>query len=89
MKNYEFKNKKVLIFGLGLLGGGVKAAKFFAKKGAIVTVTDLKSKEELKTSISMLQNLDITYSLGAHKEKDFINKDLIIKNPAIPSDSPF
>ena len=39
-----FKNKKVVIMGLGLHGGGVGAAKFFHKQGAKVLVTDLKTK---------------------------------------------
>lgn len=30
----DFKNKKVLIMGLGLHGGGAGAAEFFAKAGA-------------------------------------------------------
>ncbi len=34
-------NKKVLVMGLGLHGGGVGAAKFFAKAGAKVTATDI------------------------------------------------
>ena len=42
-----FKNKKVLIMGLGLHGGGVGVVKFFCKQGADVLVTDLKTKEQL------------------------------------------
>ena len=45
-KNMLFKNKKVLIFGLGILGGGVEAVKWFYKNGAKIVVTDKKEKEE-------------------------------------------
>ncbi len=44
LKN-QFNNKKVLVVGLGLQGGGVGLARFFSKLGANVTVTDLKTKE--------------------------------------------
>lgn len=89
MDNFEFKNKKVLVFGLGILGGGLSSARYFAKKGAIVTVTDMKSEQELSPAIAKLKGLKINYSLGGHKVADFLNTDLIIKNPAIPNNSQF
>ena len=48
MSKKLFKNKKVLIMGLGLHGGGVGVAKFFCEQGANVLVTDLKTKEHLR-----------------------------------------
>ena len=89
MKKNIFKNKKVLVMGLGLNGGGVGVAKFFCKQGADVLVTDLKSEEVLKDSISKLRGKKIKYTLGKHKEKDFLWADLIIKNPDVPSSSPY
>jgi len=88
MKN-EFKNKKVVIMGLGLHGGGVGVAKFFAKQGADVLVTDLKTKKQLKKSIDKLKGLPVKFVLGEHREKDFKEADLVIKNPAVRKDSPF
>lgn len=84
-----FKNKKVLIMGLGLHGGGVGVAKFFCKQGADVLVTDLKTKEQLKDSILKLKGLKIKYVLGGHKESDFQKADLIIKNPDVSNNSPY
>ncbi|MBT4722903.1 UDP-N-acetylmuramoyl-L-alanine--D-glutamate ligase [Candidatus Falkowbacteria bacterium] len=89
MKFPNYKNKKVLILGLGLLGRGVKDAIFFAEKGASVTVTDLKSKEELTESLEKLKPYDIKYTLGEHKKEDIIGSDLIIRNAAVPADSKF
>ncbi len=89
MKLKDFKNKKVTVMGLGLHGGGVGTAKFFCKKGAQVTVTDVKTKKELTSSLKKLKDLPINYTLGKHKEEDFINADLIIKNPGVPQNSPF
>ena len=85
----DFKNNKVLIFGLGLLGRGLKDAIFFVERGAKVTVTDLKTKEQLKNSLDELAPYQMEYTLGKHKEKDFLAADLIIKNAAVPSNSPF
>jgi UDP-N-acetylmuramoylalanine--D-glutamate ligase len=84
-----FKGKKVLVMGLGLNGGGVGVAKFFCNQGAVVTVTDLKTKEQLSASVSKLRRLKIRFVLGGHKEQDFIDADLIIKNPDVPSTSPY
>jgi UDP-N-acetylmuramoylalanine--D-glutamate ligase len=88
MKNI-YKNKRVVVMGLGLNGGGAGVAKFFAKQGANVLVTDLKTKEQLQKSINELKEFNIDFVLGGHKEEDFASADLIIKNPAVPNTSPF
>jgi UDP-N-acetylmuramoylalanine--D-glutamate ligase len=85
----SFKNKKILIMGLGLHGGGVGVAKFFCKQKAKVLVTDLKTKKQLKESINKLNGLPIEYVLGKHREEDFLSADLIIKNPDVPLSSPY
>ena len=84
-----FKNKKVTIMGLGLHGGGVGVAKFFCQQGAKLLVTDLKTKNQLKESVQKLKGLPVKFILGKHRREDFINTDLIIKNPAVPSNSPY
>ncbi len=84
-----FKGKKVTIMGLGLHGGGAGIVKFFYKQGAEVLVTDLKNKEQLKESIQKLKGLPIKYTLGTHRKEDFINADLIVKNPDVSNSSPF
>lgn len=75
--------------GLGVLGGGLGVARFFAEYGAKVTVTDLKNKEELKDPLLELAPFDIKYVLGRHDENDFRSHDLVIRNPAVPQDSPY
>jgi len=87
--NLSFMNKKVLIFGLGVLGGGVGAAEFFAKNGAVVKVTDLRSKDELSDSIERLSKYDISYILGKHTFSDFSWADLVIRNPSVPLKSSY
>jgi len=75
--------------GLGLLGRGLLDTKFFVKKGAEVTVTDLKSKKELESSLKELKGLPIKYTLGKHDNKDFENADLILRNADVPRHSEF
>jgi UDP-N-acetylmuramoylalanine--D-glutamate ligase len=75
--------------GLGSNGGGVAAARFFAAHGAKVTATDLRSAESLSSSIAERSGFDFSYTLGEHRESDFRNADLVIKNPAVSADSPF
>lgn len=86
---FPWRDKKVLIVGLGVLGGGVGVAKFFAQKGAEVTVTDLKNRDELKPSLEKLKKYHISYVLGKHRQEDFKTCNLIVKNPAVPANSPY
>ena len=83
----DFSNKKVVIMGLGIAGGGAGAAKFFSEHGASVMVTDLKLKSQLEPSISSLSTYSIEYILGRHRHKDFKTADLIIRNPFVRHDS--
>lgn len=80
----QFKNKKILIVGLGLQGGGVGLVKFFAQLGARVTVTDLKKKEELRESLQKIKEYDVTLRLGQHRREDFLAADVIFKGPSVP-----
>ncbi len=85
----DFTGKKVTIMGLGLLGRGINDARFFAEIGAKVTVTDLKTTEELEESIKQLANLPIEFHLGGHQEQDFIKTDLVLKGAGVPINSKF
>ena len=84
----EFRGKRVTVMGLGLHGGGVASARFFAKAGALVTVTDLRDAETLEPAIRELAPYQIRYVLGVHHEEDFTHADIVIKNPAVRRDSP-
>lgn len=87
MKQTGLRGLKILVMGLGLHGGGVETARYLARQGARVTCTDLRNDTELKPSITALEGLDIQYILGRHREEDFDSADIIVKNPAVPSDS--
>lgn len=78
------------MLGLGLLGRGVNVARFLAELGAELTITDLKSKEQLAPSLKQLAKFkNITFVLGEHRLKDFQKCDMIIKSAGVPLDSPY
>lgn len=86
----DFKDKKILVLGLGLNQGGLGAAKFFSKQGSIVRVTDLKDETILNDSINELKEFkNIEFILGKHRHEDFDWADIIIRNPAIKDNNEF
>ncbi|MDD5625729.1 MAG: UDP-N-acetylmuramoyl-L-alanine--D-glutamate ligase [Patescibacteria group bacterium] len=85
----NLSGKKVLVMGLGIIGGGLETVKWLLKQGAKITITDLRTKKELKPSLEKLKIFSIKYILGKHRPQDFKSADLIIKNPAVRNSSPF
>lgn len=83
-----FEGKKITVMGLGLLGRGLGDAAFLAECGAKLIVTDLKSEEELHTSVDALKVYpNIIFHLGGHNLSDFEGCDLILQAAGIPPDS--
>ncbi|MBU0956580.1 MAG: UDP-N-acetylmuramoyl-L-alanine--D-glutamate ligase, partial [Spirochaetes bacterium] len=80
---------KVTIMGLGLNGGGLASALYFASRGALVTVTDLRDETVLAPSIEALKGYPIRYVLGRHELEDFSSADLVIKNPGVRPDNSY
>ena len=74
-----FRDKKITVMGIGLLGRGVGDIKFLASCGAGIIATDLRSKTTLKESLKQLKKFkNISYSLDKHKVADFRDKDLVL-----------
>jgi len=70
--------------GLGHFGGGVAAAWWLARQGAVVTVTDLADRETLTDSLAALEDQPIAQvHLGGHRQEDFRDADLVVVNPAV------
>lgn len=76
----DVKDKKVLVFGLGLQGGGLGDALWLSKHGAKVRVTDPKNLASLPIEIEVVE--------GSHRDIDIDWADMIIKNPAVPPNQP-
>lgn len=83
----ELAQKRVLVMGLGLHGGGLGVTRWLLKKGARVTVTDLKKADELMATLAQLRDAPVEFVLGRHRESDFANADLILRNPGVPRES--
>jgi UDP-N-acetylmuramoylalanine--D-glutamate ligase len=83
------RGRRVLVMGLGVLGGGVSAARYAVGQGADVTVTDLRPAEQLAASIAQLDGLPIRYVLGLHDAADFLAADVVVRNPNVRRDSPY
>jgi len=84
----SFKGKKIVVMGLGLLGGALNDTIFLAEHGAELLITDLKSEEQLKYSLDKLKKYkNIKYVLGEHRLEDFKNADMILEPGNAPLDS--
>ena len=81
----EIKDKNVTV--VGIARSGIGAANLLSELGANVTVTDIKTKEELKDSI---QGLDpsVRLVLGGHPENIFVSADMLVVSPGVPLDIP-
>ncbi len=83
----NLQNKKVLLVGLGLQGGGVSTVKWLVKQKAKVTVSDLKNKQQLVKSLRALSGLSAIYHFGRHPLTILKHQDLVVQNPAVPNNS--
>ncbi len=83
----DLNGMRATVMGLGLHGGGLAAARYLAAHGAEVTVTDLRDEQVLAPSLEQLAGTSYRAVLGRHENEDFINADLVIKNPGVPRSS--
>jgi UDP-N-acetylmuramoylalanine--D-glutamate ligase len=82
----ELKGKKVLVVGLGK--SGLAAAIFLRRRGAQVTVSDIRSAEALAKDIPALLDEGINVEAGGHGLLTFRRQDLIVVSPGVPLDTP-
>src|SRR6056297_2061 len=81
----NFINKTVTIIGLSERTG-IAVAEKMIDLGAEVIISDIKSKEDLKPQLSILDKYEnIIYDLGGHSAK-ILDTDLIVLSPGVPSD---
>lgn len=82
----ELKGKKVLVVGLGK--SGLAAALFLRHRGAQVTVSDVRSAEQLAKEIPALLEEGIMVEAGGHGLLTFRRQDLIVVSPGVPLETP-
>lgn len=78
----KFKGKRVAVVGFGKTG--VSVAKFMAKQGAKVIVTDDKQRTELAEGVNACADLKIEFDLGRINPKAFEGAELIVVSPGVP-----
>ena len=79
----ELRGKRILIVGMARTG--VALARFLVKHQADVTISDHKSKAELANWLDKIQDVNVTLELGGHQPKTFLNQDVIVLSPGVPS----
>lgn len=82
----EYKGKNVLVCGMAR--SGIAAAELLAKKGAVVTLQDLKTIEQLG-DISDIEKKGITIYVGKNPDDIVLKQHLIVLSPGVPCDLPF
>jgi UDP-N-acetylmuramoylalanine--D-glutamate ligase len=85
----DLRGKKVLVMGLGVHGGGLGVTRWLLAQGARVTVTDLKTADQLKPSLDALSGTGVEFVLGEHRDSDLTTSDLIVRNPGVPRESKY
>jgi UDP-N-acetylmuramoylalanine--D-glutamate ligase len=79
----ELRGKRVVVVGLALTG--VAVAKFCARRGARVVITDGKPADKLGEQMKLLAGVDVEWELGGHREATFTNADLVVMSPGVPT----
>ncbi|MGE3511387.1 MAG: Mur ligase family protein, partial [Vicinamibacterales bacterium] len=70
---------------VGAARSGVAAAEFLARRGARVTVSDMRSTVD---DADHLRSLGVTLELGGHRPETFAEADLVVLSPGVPPDLP-
>ncbi len=86
----DLQGRRVTVMGLGHFGGGIGAVQFLIRQGALVTVTDLQTAEQLSTSLSKIDTASLAgLVLGEHQEELFTDTDLVVASPAVKPGNPY
>lgn len=83
----NYSNKKVLV--VGMARSGVAAARLLVKHGALVTINDNKTRDELGDALAPLAGLPIEEKLGMPAANAMSGMDALVISPGIPDTAPF
>src|ERR1041384_770378 len=79
----DLHGKTVVVVGLAQTG--IAVAKFCARRGARVVVTDGKPADKLAAQIAQLDGVPVRWELGGHDTQTFTTADLVVMSPGVPT----
>ncbi len=84
----RFRNKKILIVGIGKTG--FTLINFFNRLDCEIRVTDIKPIFDLNKAIKKLKKIQPTpqMTFGEHKDEDFLEADVVVYSPAVNPELP-
>lgn len=91
MTNFQnsFKDKKVTVMRIGLLGRGIGDTAYLAEAGAEVLVVDAASQEVMQPAVDQLEQYqNIRWKFGPYDFVDFKDADMVLVGAGAPLDEP-
>jgi UDP-N-acetylmuramoylalanine--D-glutamate ligase len=74
--------KRVVVAGLGI--SGIWCARFLARLGARVSVSEIRPRAQLDASLlTELSTLDVTLETDGHRKETFSGADLVVLSPGV------
>ena len=77
----EMKGKNVLV--VGMARSGVAAAQMLSRLGAKLTLTDTRTREQMKPAIEQLKDIQADWRLGTEPDDLIQGKDYIVLSPSV------
>jgi UDP-N-acetylmuramoylalanine--D-glutamate ligase len=81
--DFTVRDRRVLV--VGAARSGIAAAEALARRGAIVTLTDIRDTVD---AADRLRAAGVTLELGGHRTETIAAADLIVVSPGVPLDQP-
>jgi len=85
-RDLDFSDKRVTVVGLGI--EGVDIARYLARQGAMVTVSDSKPRQKLSERLQQVDNLGLKLALGSNRPDDIAGAEVVFISQGVPLDLP-
>ena len=82
----NLRGARVTVIGLGI--EGIDLVRFLAGEGARVTVSDMRTADQLQDALLAIADCDVTPSLGANRVEDVIQAEAVFVSQGVPSTLP-
>jgi UDP-N-acetylmuramoylalanine--D-glutamate ligase len=84
----SFDGVRVHVIGLGEYGTGRAVARALWRRGARVTVSDIKPASELTREVEGLKDTDVAVQTGQEAYRGIEEAELVVPSPGVPLDIP-